>query len=207
MSNWRAGTHRRPRWRKRGRHEGFRIVGAQALRVEQLNHRWSRVHVPKVGWVRFRRTRNVPGAKSYRVTLDSAGRWHLAFAAVPDQITGPADGSVVGIDRGVAVTLALSDGTAHQVPTPRDTARLQRKLCRAKRGSARRARIKARLARCHARSADTRKDFIEKASTQSNADLNAARNIAAGHAVTARGAPVLAGAMNREPQHAPSWVA
>jgi hypothetical protein len=34
MVNWRAGSHRRPTWRKRGRQEGFRIVGPQALRVE-----------------------------------------------------------------------------------------------------------------------------------------------------------------------------
>jgi putative transposase len=33
-----------------------------------------------------------------------------------------------------------------------------------------------------------------------NADVNAARNIAAGHAVTARGRPPLGGRMNREPQ-------
>ena len=26
MANWRGGTPRRPTWRKRGRHEGFRIV-------------------------------------------------------------------------------------------------------------------------------------------------------------------------------------
>src|SRR5664280_2556673 len=35
-----------------------------------------------------------------------------------------------------------------------------------------------------------------------HADLNAARNIAAGHAGTARGGPAVAGPVNREPQHA-----
>jgi putative transposase len=35
-----------------------------------------------------------------------------------------------------------------------------------------------------------------------NADVNAARNIAAGHAVTARGRSPLGGRMNREPQPA-----
>ena len=34
-----------------------------------------------------------------------------------------------------------------------------------------------------------------------NADVNAARNIAAGHAVAARGRSPLGGRMNREPQH------
>ena len=40
-----------------------------------------------------------------------------------------------------------------------------------------------------------------------HADLNAARNIAAGHAGTARGGPALAGPVNREPQHASLRVA
>jgi transposase len=40
-----------------------------------------------------------------------------------------------------------------------------------------------------------------------NADLNAARNIAAGRVVTARGGPVLTGLVNREPQHETSSVA
>ena len=39
-----------------------------------------------------------------------------------------------------------------------------------------------------------------------NADVNAARNIAAGRAVTARGGPVLAGLVNREPQRETSSV-
>jgi hypothetical protein len=33
MKNWRGGTHRRPSWRRKGRHEGFRIVNPP--KVEQ----------------------------------------------------------------------------------------------------------------------------------------------------------------------------
>jgi hypothetical protein len=41
--------------------------------------------VPKVGWVRFRWSRTVPsGVKSYRATMDRAGRWHIAFAVIPE---------------------------------------------------------------------------------------------------------------------------
>ena len=29
-----------------------------------------------------------PGAKSYRVTMDRAGRWHIAFAVIPDPVPG-----------------------------------------------------------------------------------------------------------------------
>jgi transposase len=73
MKNFFGGSHRRPRFRKRGQAEGFQIVGKNA-RVEKLNRRWSQCWVPKVGWVRFRRSRAVPDAKSYRITLDRAGR-------------------------------------------------------------------------------------------------------------------------------------
>ncbi|HEY2697622.1 MAG TPA: transposase, partial [Pseudonocardiaceae bacterium] len=151
MANWRAGSHRRPNWRKRGRQEGFRIVGPQALRVEQLNRRWSRVAVPKVGWVRLRRSRDLADWKSYRVTLDPSGRWHIAFAVVPAPLEGPGDGSVAGIDRGVAVTPALSDGATYQAPPPVGVRKAARTLSRCRRGSHRRRRAKARLARLHAR--------------------------------------------------------
>jgi putative transposase len=124
------------------------------------------VLVPKLGWVRFRLSRPVPDARSYRVTRDRAGRWHVAFAAVPAAIPGPCTGEVVGIDRGVTVTLALSDGRTYQAPADRDVRRLQRRLARAKRGSHRRAKVKARLARLHARNADARRDWAEKASTE-----------------------------------------
>jgi putative transposase len=163
VRNWRGGTHRAPTWRKKGVHEGFRIVNPP--KVEQLNRRWSRVFVPKVGWVRLRRSRALVGAKSYRITRDGAGRWHIAFAAIPYPIAGPRDGSIVGIDRGVAVTLALSDGTMHQAPEPLPIRQAARALSRCKRGSNRRKRAKLKLARVHARNADRRKDWAEKAST------------------------------------------
>ena len=266
--------------------------------------------MPKVGWVRFRLSRAIPDAKSYRVTRDSAGRWHIAVAAIPAAIPAPGTGEVVGVDRGVAVAAALSTGELCRFDTDSLDAqvrRTQRRLGRAQRGSHRRRRVKARLARLHARRADARKDWVEKLSTDlarrfdlirvedlrvrnmtrsakgtvdapgtnvrpkaglnraildqgwgvlvtrleqkapgrveqvnaaytsqrchacgytaaesresqarfvcrscghtAHADLNAARNIAAGHAGTARGGPAVAGPVNREPQHASLRVA
>ena len=136
-----------PGFRKRGQCEGFRIVASGPQDVRPLNRRWAQVLVPNLGWVRFRLSRPVPDARSYRVTRDRVGRWHVAFAAIPVPIPGPSTGEVVGIDRGVTVTLALSDGHAYQAPTDRDVKRLQRRLARAKRGSNRRAKLKARHAR------------------------------------------------------------
>jgi putative transposase len=77
---------------------------------------------------------------------------------------------VVGIDRGVAVSAALSTGELLHAPglTAREQKRLrrlERKLARAKRGSGRRGRVRLALARLKARDADRRKDWAEKVST------------------------------------------
>jgi putative transposase len=309
MGNFFGKTSRRPTWRKRGRAEGFRIVGprGRAWDVRRLSRRVGEVQIPKVGWVRFRWSRAVPeDVKSFRVARDRAGRWHVAFAAIPEPIPAPGTGEVVGVDRGVTVSAALSTGDLLRVPGLRDTEqtrllRLQRSLARAKRGSNRRLKVKAAIARLKARETDRRKDWVEKTSTDlarrfdiiavedlkiqnmtksakgtiqapgrnirqkaglnrailangwgnlvrrlehkapgriikvnpaytsqccsacgivdrkaresqavfrcrscgftDNADVNAAKNIAAGHAVTARGGGALARPVNREPQH------
>ena len=164
---------KRPTWRKAGRHEGFRIVGKRGRQwdVRRVSRRVGQVWVPKAGWVRFRWSRAVPaGVKSYRVTMDRAGRWHVAFAVVPGPVPAPGNGHAVGIDRGVAVSAALSTGNLLCVPglTVRERTRrrrLERRLARARRGSNCRGRVRLALARLRAREADRRKDWTEKAST------------------------------------------
>jgi transposase len=305
--NFFAGTHHKPTWRKAGRSEGFRIVAVKAHHVRKLNRRMGEVFVPKCGWIRFRWSRAVPHAvKSFRITLDRAGRWHIAFAAIPQPIEGPGTGEIIGVDRGVTVSAALSNGELLRCPrlsSPRQRRLrlLERSLARAERGSKRRAKARLAIARLRARQADVRKDWCEQISTDlarrfdlirverlrikgmtrsargttrepghgvcqkaglnreilasgwgllvrrldekapgrvqllnpaftsqrcsccgnvdrksresqavfrctactftCNADVNAARNIAAGHAVTARGGNGVAQPMNREPQH------
>jgi putative transposase len=171
MRNFFHGTHRRPTWRKAGKHDGFRQVGFKPRHLKRLSRRYGQVWIPKVGWVRFRWTRNIPGTvKSYRVSVDRSGRWHIAFATIPDAVAGPGDGSVVGVDRGVAVSVALSSGDLLRVPglsvgEAERLRRLQRRLSRARRGSHRRARTKLAIARLRARETDRRRDWVEKTTT------------------------------------------
>ena len=171
LANFFAGTHRRPTWRKAERDEGFRIVAVKPGHVRRLSRKTGEAWIPKAGWVRFHWSRAIPaGVKSYRVTLDRAGRWHIAFAAIPLPIAPPSTGSVVGVDRGVAVSAALSTGEMLTVPRlspakQRRLCRLQRRLARARRGSKRRARVKLAIAKLRVRDADARKDWVEKIST------------------------------------------
>jgi putative transposase len=173
MAGFFAGTRGRPSWRKAGRDEGFRVTGQRGKHwgVRRLSRNWGQVRVPKAGWVRFRWSRDVPPeARSFRVTRDRAGRWHVAFAVIPDPVQGPGTGEAVGIDRGVTVSAALSTGQRLTVPglTAREQARLrrlQRSLARAGRGSRRRGRARTAVARLKARETDRRRDWVEKTST------------------------------------------
>ncbi len=162
----------RPSWRKAGRDEGFRIVGrGRQWEVHRMSRKIGQVWVPKAGWIRFRWSRAVsPGAKSYRITRDRAGRWHIAFAVVPGPVRAPGNGEVIGIDRGVAVSAALSTGELLHAPrlTARERKRLlrlERKLARARLGSNRRKRVRLAIARLKARETDRSKDWVEKVST------------------------------------------
>ncbi len=126
--------------------------------------------MPKVGWVRLRLSRAIRDAKSYRITLDRVGRWHIAFAAIPPPIPAPRTGEVVGVDRGVTVSAALSTGELLTCPGLSDREqkrlkRLQRRLARCGRGSNRRQPVKTAIAKLQARAGDRRKDWVEKTST------------------------------------------
>jgi putative transposase len=77
---------------------------------------------------------------------------------------------VVGVDRGVTVSVALSTGELLYAPRLHSREaerlrRLQRRLARARHGSHRRERTKLAIARLRARDADRRRDWVEKTTT------------------------------------------
>ncbi|MHB1487556.1 MAG: RNA-guided endonuclease TnpB family protein, partial [Acidimicrobiales bacterium] len=123
--------------------------------MRRISRRWATLHVPKVGTVRFRLSRPLPPTFGMaRVTLDASGRWHVSFSAAQAPLQRTPSGSVVGIDRGVATTLALSDGTMCRAPSSPKLAakvvRLDQQLARQQRGSKRRAKAKRVRARTQA---------------------------------------------------------
>ena len=172
LRNFFGGTHGKPTWRRATVHEGFRQVAVKPEHVRRLNRRLGAVWVPKVGWVRFRWSRRPPAElRSYRITRDRARRWHIAFAAVPAPLPAPGNGKVVGVDRGVTVSAALSTGELLHCPglsgAERARAlRLRRRLARACRGSNRRARLLCAIARLTALESARRRDWAEKLTTR-----------------------------------------
>jgi putative transposase len=161
---------RKPSFRSKKKTQGFVIRDVKTRRV---NRHWGEVHVPKCGWVRFRWSRPLPDKPGMaRVTLDRAGRWHVAFpAAQPSVQRVPDPVPAVGIDRGVRTALVTSGGQHYRAPriSGRDAERylaLQRKLARQKPGSNRREKTRRKMAVITAKVTGRRKDWAEKISTR-----------------------------------------
>lgn len=163
FQNFFAGRASFPSPRKRGVNDSFRFPGREAV-TRRLNAKWSAVRIPKVGWVKLRDTRPMRGSlKNATVSLDTSG-WHISFACEIEHEPPAPSVEVVGIDRGVATTLALSTGEA--VGMPASVAQIeaarrkaQRVVARRKRGSKRRLRAQRRVARLQARQSRIRRAF------------------------------------------------
>ncbi|MCT9075144.1 RNA-guided endonuclease InsQ/TnpB family protein [Streptomyces fulvoviolaceus] len=92
------------------------------LQIKRVHRRWGMVNIPKVGRVRFRWTKDLPVGKQAdkenritgaRLVKDALG-WHIAFRIQTLEVKpAPHAGPEVGIDAGVNLPLALSDGN-HQ---------------------------------------------------------------------------------------------
>ncbi|MFI6693748.1 RNA-guided endonuclease InsQ/TnpB family protein [Streptomyces sp. NPDC050433] len=98
------------------------IPQGRDLQIKRVHRRWGVVNIPKVGRVRFRWTRDLPVGKAAnnenritgaRLVKDALG-WHIAFRVqTMEPRPEPHGGGEVGIDAGVNLPLALSDGN-HQ---------------------------------------------------------------------------------------------
>jgi len=157
-----------PKFRKKGIGDRFFVPGRQ-VKIEHINAKYSRVHLPKIGWLKFRRTREIEG-KIFEATVTRiATGWQISFGCKIDRDIEDV-GGVVGIDRGVLFPVMLSDGESFVLPdriTRLD--KLQRKAqriaSRRKRGSKRHAKAQSRVRNIHARKARIRKDWSHRLTT------------------------------------------
>jgi putative transposase len=169
--NWWAGRAKAPTPRKRGLNDAMRFPAPKAFDFRRISRHVGEVKLPKLGWVQLRWDRAISGEVKNITVSRRAGIWQVAAqyereVAEPEPCVLPA----VGVDRGVAVFAALSDGTMvqpanHGKKALKALARAQRKLARKKKGSNNRRKQVRRIARLHMRISNARKDFLHKAST------------------------------------------
>ena len=156
-----------PRFKKKGQSDSFRYPDAKQIKLDQSN---SRVFLPKLGWLRYRSSRQVLGeVKNVTVSL-SAGKWHVSIQTEREVEQPIPNGDAVGIDMGVARFATLSDGTFYAPLNSfrrHETAlrKAQRAMSRKTKFSNNWKKAKARVQKIHARIGHARRDYLHKATT------------------------------------------
>ncbi len=166
--NFFEGRADRPRFKKKGRHDAFRYPDPNQFAVDD---RHGRVKFPKLGWVRYRRSRAVAGTPK-QLTISRAGGYWFVSIQTEVEVAEPVHpaNSAVGVDVGVAKFAALSTGETFAPVSSfrkyeKKLAREQRKLARKVKFSQTWRKQKARIEKLHAKIARIRYDFLHKTST------------------------------------------
>jgi len=160
-----------PHPRRKGVDDTFRVQGRE-VSVRRLNRSWGAVKLPKIGEVRFRWTRDLPGTlKNVTVSRTALG-WHISFST-EFEVQAPRNTKpAIGLDRGIVHALALSDGSFVDAPREqlnvldRRARRHAQEVARSKRGSKRSLKARRRLAAVKARAARVRRHFNHVASAR-----------------------------------------
>jgi len=155
-----------PRFKKKGVHDGFRYP--QGFKVDEAN---SRIFLPKIGWVLYRKSRPIEGTPKNVTVARQGDRWFVSIQT-EREIAKPVhpSTSTVGIDLGVANFATLSDGTVFPPlnsfkKREQRLAFLQRRMSRKLKFSANWKKAKKRVTRCHEEIGNIRRDFLHKTST------------------------------------------
>jgi len=185
-----------PKFKRYGDPIGLREPDVKSFAVDNVN---GRIKLPKLGWLRYRQSRDIIGTPKNVTIKRDAGGWHVSIQT-ERQGTAPSTGTAIGAgDRGITNFLATDTGRlvppldAHKQALGRlrryqracarkiETAKVAAGIPKDKpfpRGlqlerSNRLKKAQARVTRMHARIAAQREDFLHKLSTE----------IADGHAI------------------------
>ncbi len=176
--NFFAGRAGYPTPRRKHTNESFRINGRECS-WRKLHRHSALVKLPKIGEVRFRLTRPLPNQKpgcdengspfgpdirSVTISRTALG-WQVSFACRFEIEDRSRRNKAVGIDRGVANSIALSTGDLDSIPLEqirlldRRHRKHQQAMARRKRGSARYAKARQRAAAVKAKAARIRRQW------------------------------------------------
>ena len=130
------------------------------------------IKLPKLGLVRFAKSREVEGRiLSATVRRNPSGNYFVSLGTETEIAEWPKTNSAIGIDVGVKDFAILSNGIIYS--NPKFFRTLEEKLAKAQRIMSRRTigganwyKAKRKVARIHERIANTRKDYLDKISTE-----------------------------------------
>jgi|SRR5690625_3342364 len=107
--NFFSGRTGFPRFRRKGQGDSFRYPDPKQIKLDQGN---SRIFLPKLGWLRYRNSRDVLGMVKNVTVSQSGGKWFVSIQTereVDPPI--PQAGRAIGIDMGVTHFATMSDGS------------------------------------------------------------------------------------------------
>ena len=157
-----------PRFKKKGMGDRFRYPEAKQFKIDAGN---SRVFLPKLGWIRYRNSRELLGTAKNITVSSNGGKWFVSIQT-EREIAEPVhpSTSIIGIDVGIPRFATLSDGRFIE---PLNTFRKdEQRLARYQRAMSRKTKLsnnwkkaKAKVQKLHTRIANVRRDFLHKTSS------------------------------------------
>gem|GEM_PF-1414811 len=96
-----------PRFKKKGQSDSFRYPDPKQIKLDQAN---ARIFLPKLGWLRYRNSRQALGAVKNITVSQSCGKWFVSIQTEREIEQPIPQGGAVGIDMGIARFATLSDG-------------------------------------------------------------------------------------------------
>ena len=98
-----------PRFKRKGSGESFRYPDGKQFVVDQANNR---LKLPKLGWIRYRNSRDVLGQAKNITVSQSGGKWYASIQTERElEQPIPTATSAIGIDMGIARFATMSDSS------------------------------------------------------------------------------------------------
>ncbi|MER5762942.1 transposase [Streptomyces sp. NPDC002082] len=117
-----------PARKKRGHRLSVPFPG-QSVEVRKLNRKWAEVRLPKLGWLRFRLSRDIGGTTRNATVSQDGNGWHVSFGVhtgrKPDAPNGKPS---CGVDFGVAASAFVSTEAAPRLMASTLTANEKKRL-------------------------------------------------------------------------------
>ena len=155
-----------PKFKRKGEKDSFRFP--QGCKLEQQNNR---IYLPKIGWIRYRNSRDVVGEIKNVTVSRKCGKWYVSIQTEFEMETPRPNGGEIGIDMGIVRFATLSNGE-HFEPINAfknlkgKLAKLQRRLKNKVKFSQNWQKLKAKIAKLHHKIAHCRKDFLHQTSSK-----------------------------------------
>ncbi|TIC80335.1 RNA-guided endonuclease InsQ/TnpB family protein [Crenobacter intestini] len=156
-----------PRFKRKGQSDSFRYPDPKQIKLDQAN---SRIFLPKLGWLRYRNSREALGELRNVTVSQSCGKWFVSIQTRREIDIPVPRGGMVGIDLGIARFATLSDGSF--VAPLHSFRRHEKALLKAQRSLSRKTKFSSnwkkariRVQKIHSRIGNARRDFLHKTTT------------------------------------------